>query len=257
LKCFHRQPNDPVPICGIEEGEVEAKTDFCVPQGAPDNLLGPSISYQGQRNNPSQPLDLCEGDCDSDADCVPGLICFQRNPGQPVPGCRGFDGSRTDYCINPSAQNTPSLPVSGSNEVIMFLNYTISSNFDSRRPTDEEYDELVVQTDKWFTDETDRLFGTDTTQLQDVVVTILKALYKPNQSAQNQIRYSVTIAWTAATAAGIPRDSDILTAFQPFPFMAPDRYNTVTYQSLYLISLPRTNPFFFTTNSIGRGMSLS
>lgn len=41
------------------------------------------------------------GDCDSDFDCQGGLICFQRNSKQPVPGCLGgeHDWSMTDYCI--------------------------------------------------------------------------------------------------------------------------------------------------------------
>ena len=45
------------------------------------------------------PLKLCQGDCDSNDDCQPGLICFQRNGTEPVPGCSGTDSTRTDYCI--------------------------------------------------------------------------------------------------------------------------------------------------------------
>ena len=29
----------------------------------------------------------CHGDCDNDNDCDPGLLCFQRQGGQAVPGC--------------------------------------------------------------------------------------------------------------------------------------------------------------------------
>jgi hypothetical protein len=53
------------------------------------------------------PLGVCEGDCDEDAHCAGDLICFQREKHQPVPGCRGSDGTRNDYCIDPSALNTP------------------------------------------------------------------------------------------------------------------------------------------------------
>eukprot|EP00751_Fragilariopsis_kerguelensis_P000500 CAMPEP_0170807906 /NCGR_PEP_ID=MMETSP0733-20121128/33063_1 /TAXON_ID=186038 /ORGANISM="Fragilariopsis kerguelensis, Strain L26-C5" /LENGTH=983 /DNA_ID=CAMNT_0011163205 /DNA_START=740 /DNA_END=3691 /DNA_ORIENTATION=- len=48
------------------------------------------------------PLDLCQGDCDIDDDCGPGLVCFQRfTPTTPVPGCVGgdSDASLMDYCI--------------------------------------------------------------------------------------------------------------------------------------------------------------
>jgi len=47
------------------------------------------------------PLQFCEGDCDSDDDCDFGLICFQREPNEDVPGCEGglTINARTDFCI--------------------------------------------------------------------------------------------------------------------------------------------------------------
>lgn len=69
--------------------------------------------------NPVFTLFACEGDCDSDADCAPGLVCFQRDTGS-VPGCnssaarddRGnammnWDG--WDFCIDPTL-SPPSPP---------------------------------------------------------------------------------------------------------------------------------------------------
>jgi hypothetical protein len=52
-------------------------------------------------SNPVDILGLCEGDCDIDEDCGEGLICFQREKNQAIPGCDGGlgDNSRTDYCI--------------------------------------------------------------------------------------------------------------------------------------------------------------
>jgi hypothetical protein len=48
----------------------------------------------------------CEGDCDHDSDCQPGLICYQRGGFESVPGCTGAGGSRDlerkDICINPN-----------------------------------------------------------------------------------------------------------------------------------------------------------
>jgi len=53
-------------------------------------------------------LGECQGDCDSDEDCAEGLYCFMRNGGVvSVPGCSGFDPSRTDYCV----RKTPTSPV--------------------------------------------------------------------------------------------------------------------------------------------------
>eukprot|EP00526_Cylindrotheca_closterium_P002678 CAMPEP_0113618308 /NCGR_PEP_ID=MMETSP0017_2-20120614/9264_1 /TAXON_ID=2856 /ORGANISM="Cylindrotheca closterium" /LENGTH=1027 /DNA_ID=CAMNT_0000527801 /DNA_START=16 /DNA_END=3099 /DNA_ORIENTATION=+ /assembly_acc=CAM_ASM_000147 len=47
------------------------------------------------------PLSLCQGDCDTDADCDLSLKCFQRNENDSVPGCYGGleDDSLTDYCV--------------------------------------------------------------------------------------------------------------------------------------------------------------
>jgi len=51
------------------------------------------------------PLGLCEGDCDSNNDCSDGLTCFQRDAGDPVPGCVGGEsvGVGTDFCIKISS----------------------------------------------------------------------------------------------------------------------------------------------------------
>ena len=51
--------------------------------------------------DPTQTLQLCEGDCDRDADCAPGLKCFQRGGLEPVPGCSGTGISGWDYCVRP------------------------------------------------------------------------------------------------------------------------------------------------------------
>ena len=66
------------------------------------------------------PLDRCQGDCDSDSECLPGLICYQRVAFEAVPGCFGAeqDSSRTDYCILPPVATfmpvTTPAPVSGT-----------------------------------------------------------------------------------------------------------------------------------------------
>ena len=51
---------------------------------------------------------LCHGDCNSDADCQAGLMCFSRGSGEvtTVPGCiSGGEGDKPgmDYCYSPSA----------------------------------------------------------------------------------------------------------------------------------------------------------
>ena len=63
---------------------------------------------------PDRLLQRCEGDCNRDSDCAPGLKCFQRGSANgahaAVPGCAsGGSGDRGswDYCIPPAAL-TPS-----------------------------------------------------------------------------------------------------------------------------------------------------
>jgi hypothetical protein len=46
------------------------------------------------------PLQRCQGDCDGDNDCQPGLICFFRDGYTAVPGCLGSGYENTDYCID-------------------------------------------------------------------------------------------------------------------------------------------------------------
>ena len=53
-------------------------------------------------NNPSGKLGRCEGDCDSDKNCMKGLICKQRSSSSvPIPGCisgGSGDDATHDYC---------------------------------------------------------------------------------------------------------------------------------------------------------------
>lgn len=73
--------------------------------------LEPSVALPEPTLEPTQmprfsnTFGLCAGDCDSPADCDPGLYCFQRMNFEAVPGCPGseLDASRTDYCTNTAA----------------------------------------------------------------------------------------------------------------------------------------------------------
>ena len=56
---------------------------------------------------PFLPLKECEGDCDTDVECSPGLVCLIRDVGDPIPGCAGdINGSRTDYCVKEEYRNS-------------------------------------------------------------------------------------------------------------------------------------------------------
>ena len=60
------------------------------------------LNYIGEcRDGLTGRCDECQGDCDEDADCMAGLVCFQREDGESIPGCAGgsvFDIKDKDYC---------------------------------------------------------------------------------------------------------------------------------------------------------------
>lgn len=52
------------------------------------------------------PCGVCTGDCDSNEECMPGLVCFKRPGSEQVPGCTSGgigDIPGADYCYDPSA----------------------------------------------------------------------------------------------------------------------------------------------------------
>lgn len=113
-------------VPGCLNGERDTSfTDYCVidtgigpsaapqaPTKAPTGGSSKLVGYGGTPPSSSFPLQRCEGDCDLDSDCADGLVCFQRGPGIPVPGCLDGDKemSRTDFCIaDPSSRQMPSI----------------------------------------------------------------------------------------------------------------------------------------------------
>jgi V8-like Glu-specific endopeptidase len=92
LKCFQRSGYTAVPGCN---GSGRKDFDYCI-EDTNNNVL------HGNAVNPTYQLGLCEGDCDSDANCSGNLKCFQRNGLTPVPGCTGIGRTDWDYCVDPS-----------------------------------------------------------------------------------------------------------------------------------------------------------
>eukprot|EP00980_Cylindrotheca_fusiformis_P016492 scaffold4914_cov108-Cylindrotheca_fusiformis.AAC.4 len=84
--------------------------NFCV---RPESSI--TLVITGDNGVPADafPLGQCRGDCDADEDCADGLICFQRDGVEAVPGCVGDGESTFDYCFS----NVPPLDFIGDFEM--------------------------------------------------------------------------------------------------------------------------------------------
>jgi len=158
LKCFQRERRfQPVPGCEMG-GDDDNESDYCysedatyapTPSPTTSPSSAPSISY-APTTTPSAPptetpklrfrgtdpippnttdpallLGMCEGDCDSDADCKPGLVCFTRSTSwTQVPGCTrgGDDWTAMDVCFEQFPSTTPTA-------------YPTDNPTDSKKPT--------------------------------------------------------------------------------------------------------------------------
>ena len=100
-------------VCSFETGPAkyaelrvypEGTPSSCPPPWSPDD---PPLDNIGDCSS-SSPCTICQGDCDNDEQCAPGLKCFERSGTTPVPGCRGYGESSKDYCY--SDDSTPLQP---------------------------------------------------------------------------------------------------------------------------------------------------
>jgi len=69
-----------------------------------------TINDLGQEYCDTHTCNRCQGDCDQDDHCSNSLRCFQRSGNEPVPGCKGGDGSDTRKCCFHSLNNQMMLP---------------------------------------------------------------------------------------------------------------------------------------------------
>jgi hypothetical protein len=97
LLCFQRSGTESVPGCS---GSGVSAKDYCYD---PNDIEG-DLVMAGDNGSPGSafPLGRCEGDCDNAGQCAAGLLCFQRNGTESVPGCSGSGVSAKDYCYDPN-----------------------------------------------------------------------------------------------------------------------------------------------------------
>lgn len=60
------------------------------------------LTADGDLTTPGYPLQACQADCDDDSECDEGLICYQRQDIEAVPGCDGDPEAFPfeDFCID-------------------------------------------------------------------------------------------------------------------------------------------------------------
>ena len=99
--CQNQQPSTPKPV-----GPTAAPTS--TPVGSPTAApIGAPVASPVSTPTTSTTIDiigecsatnkcgLCQGDCDNDSQCEPGLVCAQRGGVERIPGCNG-EGGNTD-----------------------------------------------------------------------------------------------------------------------------------------------------------------
>ena len=124
LVCYKRNGDDPaiavgkdIPGCTSRpesDGDDDAAAEIQVPvhddvQDEINYCISPSsqnfthLTYIGQRG----PLGTCAGDCDTDDDCIHGLLCYQRKdrPYDIPFKCLGNPWGSVDYCVEPPADD--------------------------------------------------------------------------------------------------------------------------------------------------------
>jgi len=93
-------------------------TNVCAVPPAGDLVIVADVKSPANLNN--SPLGECEGDCDTDADCQPGLLCFQRLglTFTTVPGCAGQGQGGFDYCFRDPTITSTSRPTVTPNTAV-------------------------------------------------------------------------------------------------------------------------------------------
>ena len=95
LVCFQRSstedPARDIPGCQGEYVGVDSN-DYCYARPSPNYL-----HYIGN-DLPTSSYGLCEGDCDTDDDCIGSLICQESSGLTEIEGCTGPIYPGQDYC---------------------------------------------------------------------------------------------------------------------------------------------------------------
>lgn len=133
LVCFQRDAFETVRGC---QGSGKKNKDYCYDPfstASADPTTFPALMFVAvDAPSPMYPLGVCQGDCDSDSECQPDLLCFNREGTEPVPGCFGSGFSGSDFCYNPRAPQLIAPPTLVPSSAPFNVPTTVSSITNSR-----------------------------------------------------------------------------------------------------------------------------
>ena len=91
---------------GCSGAPIDGDTDYCV---SPYGYAGALGREACDEDKGGSVCGACEGDCDSDSECAEGLLCFQRDGGDPAPplGYSKKMFGNYDYCADPTPYVVP------------------------------------------------------------------------------------------------------------------------------------------------------
>lgn len=115
LLCKQRNWGKDKTITGCE-GTAIRNWDYCY---EPVSSHSTTLRHYTASAHKYGKIGLCKGDCDSDRQCMKGLLCKQRNrwDSRTITGCKGVAKSDWDYCYKPVAahKDTKELTTHGAN----------------------------------------------------------------------------------------------------------------------------------------------
>ena len=120
LECFSRTSSSTiVPGCSANVADYQGTDNYCTNPVLSNPIVIDNVLTSASADNhgcgPHKKCGVCQGHCNTNSDCSPGLACFQRTGNAVgVPGCSTSSGaspyvSSRNYCYNPalSATNEP------------------------------------------------------------------------------------------------------------------------------------------------------
>jgi len=123
---------------------------------------GPQTPIKTLYGNPprgsTKRLNVCEGDCDSNSQCAPGLKCGQRGRGAKfatnatIPGCTRGGNPTWDYCYDPNPRKTfpikSSYTTSDKTKAKNHFDRVVMSGNETRKSTNEAYPTCYLSSQK-------------------------------------------------------------------------------------------------------------